>query len=912
MIIKSKTLKKLQNTGVFLFVLVLDLIGRVATGRAQGIDAGINVINDTIALGSDDPRVIAARIIQIFLSLLGVITVVLVIYAGALWMMSEGNEDKIKKARTLLKQAAIGLIIILSAWSITTFILNKLIGPGNPIFSEPNNTRHITLDLGLAALGNCSLESVYPAPAQTDVPRNTAILITFKTAINLSTVCTVDAAGLCNASPMNTTSISIYKEGEDNQALSATVSATPDKKTLVITPDAFLGSALTNTHYLANLGAGIKKDGVDESIFKTCAADYFKWDFTVSNKLDETPPKISGVFPAPDNARDTIGVTSAQPATGTIQIIAPQVYQAATILNISPLDSSMPGIDMSNPPAIENYHGTDSAFRVQALSPTKAQLFKGQTLLGAVDFSGRRISFPGYFSFSIANDPTAGNLWNVNITPEKTASTLTVGAKVYTFAADSNGNNIKVEASLSSTFNNTVNKINADPAAEIIALNPNPSGHYFTAQARVAGASGNNIVLSSNDGAKINVTALSGGTDGGQSITVKGKKDQPRNSVIQINFSEPINPLTISGTADELKDYLKIFACGQTCLPSEFGGLAGNGAECTKNSDCASYRCAGSKCQGSYLSGKFVPATNYKTVEFISDNECGMNGCGEKIFCLPPDSQIGVNINAADLFTCTGDKDCARFGAYKCSDSTYLDHKTCQTTAKNSYPLADLASSLKGLADLANNSLDGNGDGFAMGTQVTTVYKPFVLNAILPMTWGDGVLWWFYINNQIILNPPQILGIYPTLANTDPVSSDQQLTLSFNTLMMASTIRSGSETKTVYLSNTPETITHKFLNLWSQTPQPLGFWAEANSKDAAVNGLPLDGYPDLTDVYIKHSNFAQSVTYNAQAGSGLKDIYQNCYKPSSGPTCSATDDSPSCCFGAATSSLGLDASGNCK
>ena len=41
----------------------------------------------------------------------------------------------------------------------------------------------------------------------------------------------------------------------------------------------------------------------------------------------------------------------------------------------------------------------------------------------------------------------------------------------------------------------------------------------------------------------------------------------------------------------------------------------------------------------------------------------------------------------------------------------------------------------------------------------------------------------------------------------------------------------------------------------------------------------------------------------------LKDIYQNCYKPSAGPGCQATDGLPSCCFGTATSNLSPD--GNC-
>ncbi len=83
-----------------------------------------------MAFGQDqnveDVRFQIARIINIVLSFLGIIAVVLIIFAGFQWMTAGGNEEQIKKAKGLLKNAVIGLVIILMAWSITYFIMTRL------------------------------------------------------------------------------------------------------------------------------------------------------------------------------------------------------------------------------------------------------------------------------------------------------------------------------------------------------------------------------------------------------------------------------------------------------------------------------------------------------------------------------------------------------------------------------------------------------------------------------------------------------------------------------------------------------------------------------------------------------------------------------------------------------------------
>lgn len=77
-------------------------------------------------LGNTDPRILIANIIRVVLGFLGIIAIILILYAGYLWMTSAGDPQKIDKAKKILISAAIGLIIILLSFAIATFILNKL------------------------------------------------------------------------------------------------------------------------------------------------------------------------------------------------------------------------------------------------------------------------------------------------------------------------------------------------------------------------------------------------------------------------------------------------------------------------------------------------------------------------------------------------------------------------------------------------------------------------------------------------------------------------------------------------------------------------------------------------------------------------------------------------------------------
>ena len=68
-----------------------------------------------------------AYVIQVVLGFLGIIFIILIIYAGFVWMTSAGNEEKISKAKKTLIAAIIGITIVLLAYAITGFVINSLL-----------------------------------------------------------------------------------------------------------------------------------------------------------------------------------------------------------------------------------------------------------------------------------------------------------------------------------------------------------------------------------------------------------------------------------------------------------------------------------------------------------------------------------------------------------------------------------------------------------------------------------------------------------------------------------------------------------------------------------------------------------------------------------------------------------------
>jgi len=173
---------------LFVVVFLFSFLVLPVQAEEQAEDVfGIQPVEDTIALGSYDIRLIVAKIIRAVLGLLGVIAVSIIVYAGYTIMTSGGNEEKITKGKKILINAVIGLIIILMSVAIVQFVINAL-ARATGLTGRPNIPGlEIQNFAGSGALGQ-TIEDHYPERNQKEVPRNTKIAITFVEVVDPSSL----------------------------------------------------------------------------------------------------------------------------------------------------------------------------------------------------------------------------------------------------------------------------------------------------------------------------------------------------------------------------------------------------------------------------------------------------------------------------------------------------------------------------------------------------------------------------------------------------------------------------------------------------------------------------------------------------------------------------------------------------
>jgi hypothetical protein len=152
---------------------------------------------------------------------------------------------------------------------------------------------------------------------------------------------------------------------------------------------------------------------------------------------------------------------------------------------------------------------------------------------------------------------------------------------------------------------------------------------------------------------------------------------------------------------------------------------------------------------------------------------------------------------------------------------------------------------------MAGNSLDGNRDGAAAGPQTESNRPPFSLNAPDQANQGDDLVWNFNTTNQIDISAPSIISFIPAV-NAINVDLSARPRINFSKLLMGSSVIKSN----VLLYSNP-------------VAAEVNYW------------LSLDnGYETgEASIEVRHDDFSENSRYIPECNSGIKDIYQNCFRP---------------------------------
>ena len=89
-------------------------------------DTGYEAGYDEAGLTDVSVEDTTGKVIKMILGYIGVFFLLLTIYAGFVWMLARGNEQEIEKAKKILQNAIIGLIVVLFAYAITYLVASTL------------------------------------------------------------------------------------------------------------------------------------------------------------------------------------------------------------------------------------------------------------------------------------------------------------------------------------------------------------------------------------------------------------------------------------------------------------------------------------------------------------------------------------------------------------------------------------------------------------------------------------------------------------------------------------------------------------------------------------------------------------------------------------------------------------------
>lgn len=302
---------------------------------------------------------------------------------------------------------------------------------------------------------------------------------------------------------------------------------------------------------------------------------------------------------------------------------------------------------------------------------------------------------------------------------------------------------------------------------------------------------------------------------------------EARNTAVQITFNEAVDPLGASGPTTGDTDNITIK----------------NGA--------------------TLVEGTYEIGNGYRTVEFLTNDQCGVNACGEPIYCLPANADLTVVAKAATLWTAPAPACGAPGGGDNPSEA-------CPP------PPYD------GITDVAGNSLDGNRQDPPTPLKLPTGNGTAEGPGILPDDPKDTFVWSFKTNSSIIKTGPKILEIKPNHDDND-VSLSAPVEAIFNRRLRL--VRSNAVR--IYASN----ITNdSFSPYWTTIETNTEICSEGQDcPNHSTVECPIAADPEdinscgRSTLQIQHGDFVYDVNYEPRIGYLVKDIYGNCFSPSEGP-----------------------------
>jgi len=284
------------------FILFASFSFHTTTLNAQTLnttDLGLNnQVQNTIGAGSNtDLRLTIANIIRTAFGLLGIVALVITLYGGFVFMTAGGEEEKVSTAKKILTNGIIGLVLIMSAYAIVSFVIKNLVDANNNSSGGGGNGGGGGGTGGQFGGGNSLYVASLP-PSMELCVRNAKLAVVFNKEVDLTTIVPANIAVLDNAS--------------GDAVVAGAWAYGVNKNTVLFTPDGPCGAPdngndcfkSKNPYTLKFIPPTNNITTLDKTLKLDCSSSAHPCEpvsFTSGENIDRTQPQISFKTPSQDS-----------------------------------------------------------------------------------------------------------------------------------------------------------------------------------------------------------------------------------------------------------------------------------------------------------------------------------------------------------------------------------------------------------------------------------------------------------------------------------------------------------------------------------------------------------------------------------------------------------------------------------
>lgn len=123
---------RIKKLGLPIFSLII--CGLLISLPVFGADNSLNYLKNAVAGTGLDKNpglsVFIGNVVEFILGFLGLVFLVIIVYAGVIWTTAQGDTKKVDKAKDMLKNGVMGLAIVFAAYAVEFFVVSSLASAG--------------------------------------------------------------------------------------------------------------------------------------------------------------------------------------------------------------------------------------------------------------------------------------------------------------------------------------------------------------------------------------------------------------------------------------------------------------------------------------------------------------------------------------------------------------------------------------------------------------------------------------------------------------------------------------------------------------------------------------------------------------------------------------------------------------